>query len=180
MLETSGSMYGLGTTLVVVVALLAVTTAIVALLILRKRHSGHPYDEVRAIPAGHSTPHDGGSRPQWTHRPIVTRSQTAHRRANTRPQWAHHAADTRPQLPPRRRPPLAMVKERVGLPTVLDHLHLHCPAGRSHSKPVRMVCIGARKTLRHEPSAIYACPVCNRREGWIIGWDGGPHPLWRQ
>ena len=63
----------------------------------------------------------------------------------------------------------------------LRHLDLLCRNHRSHDLPLRMVLIGESLSHRGQPTAVYACPVCNCREGWVQDrHTGRPLRLWRR
>ena len=69
-----------------------------------------------------------------------------------------------PQLPP---PPTGL------------SFHCHSP---SHPLPVAMVHIGnAVADNGVQQTSVWACPLCNHREGWVWDWHTGrPRALWRR
>lgn len=70
-------------------------------------------------------------------------------------------------------------KPRVFMPAFMKRLNLVC---RSHIHPwlkTRMTLIGQSTSNDGQPMAIYACPTCGWREGWVQDYvTGNPRRLW--
>jgi hypothetical protein len=66
-------------------------------------------------------------------------------------------------------------REPDGLPAFMKRLDLLCKTTGVHQLPVRMKFISESSSDRGKPMAIYACPACNWREGWIIDARGHSH-----
>lgn len=65
------------------------------------------------------------------------------------------------------------------LPEWMRDLDNLCYPNRYHQLPIRMVCISESLTDSGRPMAVYACPSCNRREGWVVDRQTGrPFRLW--
>jgi hypothetical protein len=61
----------------------------------------------------------------------------------------------------------------------MKNLLIFCQNGY-HPLPEQMVLIGVNKDSKYGFQYVYACPKCNHREGWIIGYDGQPFCLFRK
>lgn len=70
---------------------------------------------------------------------------------------------------------------RSGTPAFIRQLDLLCKNLRVHQLPLRMVLIGESFSDRGQPTAVYACPHCNHREGWVQDrHTGRPFRLWHR
>lgn len=66
-------------------------------------------------------------------------------------------------------------------PGFLRGLDLLCKNHRAHQLALRMVLIGESLSDRGQQMAVYACPNCNCREGWVQDrYTGRPKRLWRR
>lgn len=63
-------------------------------------------------------------------------------------------------------------------PPALERLNILC-RDNSHPLPCAMILIARTVSDKGAPMAIYACPICNQREGWILDrFTGHPIRLW--
>ena len=89
----------------------------------------------------------------------------------------------RPHYTPDSTRPVPRQKPRPSTPTHLPEwmkaLELLCSPKANHQLPVRLEMIGESVSDRGQPMAIYACPSCNWREGWVVDRRRGkPFRLW--
>jgi hypothetical protein len=64
------------------------------------------------------------------------------------------------------------------LPEHMHRLHVLCHDHR-HPLPVAMTHIGDSTSDRGQPMAVYACPLCGTRQGWVVDFrTGKPWRLW--
>lgn len=67
------------------------------------------------------------------------------------------------------------------IPRLLKGLNPICKNFRAHGLPLRMVLIGESQSDRGQPMAVYACPNCNCREGYVEDrYTGRPLRLWHR
>lgn len=72
-----------------------------------------------------------------------------------------------------------IVREEPKPSSRMKNLFILCRNGY-HPLPRQMVLIGVKRDSKYGFQYIYACPTCNRREGWIIGYDGQAFCLFRK
>jgi len=76
------------------------------------------------------------------------------------------------------RPAVRQPQPRAELPAFMHRLNGLCH-DHSHPLPVALVHIGDITSDRGQPMAVYACPLCGTREGWVVDFrTGKPWRLW--
>lgn len=91
----------------------------------------------------------------------------------------HHHRPSRRPMPGPEGARLIMVLSDKPSPH-MERLRVHCPANGRHPYAVGMVHIGTKRDHKYGFQYLYACPVDNHREGWIVGYDGKPFRLFRK
>ncbi len=79
-----------------------------------------------------------------------------------------------PAPPPRR---MIVVRQAARVPSHMARLDVLCHC-KSHPLPCRAKFIGFSRSDKGQPIAMYACPLCNCRQGWCRDHaTGRPRPL---
>lgn len=95
-----------------------------------------------------------------------------------KPRRQHTHSQLYHQQPNRYSQPQRYQPQPASLPPFMHRLNLICH-DRSHPLPVAMKHIGDGTSHRGQPMAIYACPMCNLRQGWVVDvHTGQPRQLW--
>ncbi len=81
--------------------------------------------------------------------------------------FSNHQRKTRPQGRH-----VVMMEEPARLPDFLRQLERLCH-DHHHPLPCRMTFIGPSTSDKGRPMAMYACPLCNYREGWVADYRTG-------
>jgi len=70
---------------------------------------------------------------------------------------------------------IVVIEERTPAPALLElkRLPVVCDGGPGHELANLMVHIGWDTTQSGGKAAVYACRLCNRREGWVLDYRTG-------
>jgi|YNPBryunderm2012_1023409.scaffolds.fasta_scaffold02488_5 hypothetical protein len=68
---------------------------------------------------------------------------------------------------------IVVIEERTPAPALLERLRVVCPKGPGHELANLMEHIGWDTTQSGGKAAVYACRLCNRREGWALDYQTG-------
>lgn len=161
-----------------VVATLVGLAIILSIVVIRKnRRAKLLNDEIQAVSAERN---DLDQKVRGLLRkPRSTGHQTQHTIYQTRlwPKPYHNQPSRRP-VPRFRGEHLSLVQAKPKPSRKMEHLRILCARDGRHPFAVKKVHIATKPDPKYGFQYIYACPIDNHREAWIIGYDGKPFRLW--
>ena len=162
----------------IVATILVGLAIILSIVLIRKNHRARLLDdEIQAVSA------ERNDLDQKVRRLLRKPRSTGHQIRHTIYQsrlWStpYHQQPSQRPVPKFRGEHLVLVRAKPKPSRKMEHLQILCPANGRHPFAVRKVHIATKPDPKYGFQYIYACPIDNKREGWIIGYDGKPFRLW--